>query len=289
MPVTRRLTYRPPFDVDSLLAWLSVRAIAGVEYGEAGLYARTLRLPRGHATVELKPAAASSAWVLQATLTDGGDIEWGAGRCRELLDLDCDPGPIAHALSADRTLAALIARRPGIRVPGCTDGFELAVRAVIGQQISVAAARRLAGRLVSSWGERIPTANEYLTHLFPTPAALAEVPLESAGLTQRQAGAIRALARAVAAGELSLEPSGDRVKTRERLLAMPGIGDWTASYIAMRALRDRDAFPTADLGLRHAAGRLGLPDTTIGLREYSIRWCPWRAYAAMHLWASLGD
>ena len=289
MPVTRRLTYRPPFDVDSLLAWLSVRAIAGVEYGEAGSYARTLRLPRGHATVELKPAAASSAWVLQATLTDGGDIEWGAGRCRELLDLDCDPGPIAHALSADRTLAALIARRPGIRVPGCTDGFELAVRAVIGQQISVAAARRLAGRLVSSWGERIPTANDYLTHLFPTPAALAEVPLEPAGLTKRQAGTIRALARAVAAGELSLEPSGDRVKTRERLLAMPGIGDWTASYIAMRALRDRDAFPTADLGLRHAAGRLGLPDTTIGLREYSIRWCPWRAYAAMHLWASLGD
>ena len=283
------MTYRPPYDVGSLLAWLWVRAIAGVEYGEAALYARTLRLPRGHATVELKPAAASSAWVLQATLADGGDIEWGAGRCRELLDLDCDPGPIAHALSADRTLAALIARRPGIRVPGCTDGFELAVRAVIGQQISVAAARRLAGRLVSSWGERIPTANDYLTHLFPTPAALAEVPIESAGLTRRQAGTIRALARAVAAGELSLEPSADRVKTRERLLAMPGIGDWTASYIALRALRDSDAFPAGDLGLRHAAGQLGLPETAIGLREHSLRWRPWRAYAAMHLWASLGD
>ena len=137
---------------------------------------------------------------MQATLEDGGDVESAEERCRELLDLDCDPEPIAAALSSDRTLNALIARRPGIRVPGCTDGFELAVRAVIGQQISVAAARRLAGRLVSSWGERIPTADDYLTHLFPTPAALAEVPLESAGLTRRQAGTIRALARAVAAG-----------------------------------------------------------------------------------------
>src|SRR5207302_11496856 len=194
-------------------------------------------LPRGHATVELKPAAASSAWVLQATLTDGGDIEWGAGRCRELLDLDCDPGPIAHALAADRPLPGLIARRPGIRVPGCADGFELAVRAVIGQQISVAAARRLAGRLVSSWGERIPTANEYLTHLFPTPAALAEVPLESAGLTKRQAGTIRALARAVAAGELSIETSAGRGKERERLLAMPGVGRWHAPLLGMQVMR----------------------------------------------------
>ena len=226
---------------------------------------------------------------MQATLMDGGDVESAEERCRHLLDLECDQGPIAAALSADRTLAALIARRPGIRVPGCTDGFELAVRAVIGQQIAVAAARRLASRLVSTWGERIPTANDYLTHLFPTPAALVEVPLESAGLTRRQAGTIRSLARAVAGGELSLEPSADRLKTREQLLAISGIGDWTASYIAIRALRDPDAFPAGDLGLRHAAGRLGLPETAIGLGEHSLRWRPWRAYAAMHLWASLGD
>ena len=289
MPITLRLSYRPPLDVEPLFLWLSTRALAGVEYGDGGVYARTLRLAHGHATVELKAATESSTCMLRATLTDIRDIGPAVRRCRDLLDLDCEPHSIAAALSQDRKLARLVGRRPGIRVPGCADGFELAVRAVLGQQISVAAARTFAGRLVSTWGESVQTPDERLTHLFPTPSALAEAPLEATGITRRQAGTIRSVARAVAGGELTLDPGADRIKTRERLLAIPGIGDWTASYIGMRALRDPDAFPAGDLGLRHAARQLGLPDTTIALREHSLRWRPWRAYAAMHLWASLKD
>ena len=287
--ITRRLSYLPPFEVEPSFSWLSTRAIAGMEYGDDASYARTLGLAHGPATVELKPARESSTCVLRATFTDIRDIGSAVRRCRDLLDLDCDPHTIAAALSQDPKLARLVARRPGIRVPGCADGFELAVRAVLGQQISVAAARTFAGRLVSAWGESMRTADERLTHLFPAPSALADAPLESTGVTRRQASTIRSLARAVAGGELSLDPGADRLNTRERLLAMPGIGDWTASYIAMRALRDPDAFPAGDLGLRHAALQLGLPDTSSALREHSLRWRPWRAYAAMHLWASLGD
>lgn len=287
MPIALRLSYRPPLDAEPLFRWLSTRALDGIEYGDVGLYARTLRLAHGHATVELKASTESSTCMLRATFTDIRDIGPAVRRCRDLLDLDCDPHTIAAALALDPKLAHLVARRPGIRVPGCADGFELAVRAVLGQQISVAAARTFAGRLVSGWGESVRTPDERLTHLFPTPSALAEAPLESTGVTRRQAGTIRSLARAVAAGELTIDPGADRLRTRDRLLAIAGIGDWTASYIAMRALRDPDAFPAGDLGLRQAARQLGLPDTTIALREHSLRWRPWRAYAAMHLWASL--
>jgi AraC family transcriptional regulator of adaptative response / DNA-3-methyladenine glycosylase II len=176
-----------------------------------------------------------------------------------------------------------------MRVPGCTDGFELAVRAVLGQQISVKAARTFSNRLVTRWGESVRTSDRRLTHLFPAPAQLAEAPLESIGLNARQAGTVRTLARAVAESGLSLDRSADREDTMQRLLALPGIGDWTASYIGMRALRDPDAFPAGDLGLRRAARRLGLPDGIRGLREHSVRWRPWRAYAAMYLWFSLRE
>jgi len=246
-------------------------------------------MPHGHGVVELKADSGSPIWILKATLTDIRDIGPTVRQCRDLLDLDCDPQTIGAALSDDPTLARLVARRPGMRVPGCADGFELAVRAVLGQQISVKAARTFAGRLVSAWGERVRTLDERLTHLFPTPAALADAPLELVGLNARQAGTLRSLARAVAQGRLSLDRSTDREDASKRLLGLPGIGDWTASYIAMRALRDPDAFPAGDLGLRQAARQLGLPDGTRELRAHSLRWRPLRAYAAMHLWSNLGE
>jgi AraC family transcriptional regulator of adaptative response / DNA-3-methyladenine glycosylase II len=185
-------------------------------------------------------------------------------------------------------MAGLLARYPGVRIPGAVDGFELAVRAVIGQQISVAGARTFANRMVQTWGERLPVAHRSLTHLFPSARVLTDAKLESIGLTGRQASTIRLLAGAVSSGELSLEPTSNHEDARARLVALPGIGDWTASYIALRALRDPDAFPAGDLGLRRAARELGLPDSELKLRQHAERWRPWRSYAAMLLWASLG-
>jgi AraC family transcriptional regulator of adaptative response / DNA-3-methyladenine glycosylase II len=289
MPIRLRLGYRPPFDGETLFTWLSARALNGVEYVDRTLHARTVRMAHGNGTIELNAETGSSSCSLQVTLTDIRDIGPTVRQCRDLLDLDCDPWTIGAALSEHPRLARLVAVRPGLRVPGCIDGFELAVRAVLGQQISVKAARTFSNRLVNRWGERVRTSDRRLTHLFPTPAQLAEAPLESIGLNARQAGTVRTLARAVAESRLSLDRSADREDTMQHLLALPGIGDWTASYIGMRALRDPDAFPAGDLGLRRAARHLGLPDGTRELREHSLRWRPWRAYAAMHLWFSLRE
>jgi AraC family transcriptional regulator of adaptative response / DNA-3-methyladenine glycosylase II len=172
-------------------------------------------------------------------------------------------------------------------VPGCTDGYELAVRAVLGQQISVAAARTFAARIVRRWGEEVETDEPALTHLFPSPDVLADADLESVGLTGRRAATLRALSKAVSDGELLLDRETEREETLARLMALPGIGPWTAGYVAMRALGDPDAFPTTDLGLRAAARRLGEPGDAGALTARSERWRPWRSYAAMHLWASL--
>jgi AraC family transcriptional regulator, regulatory protein of adaptative response / DNA-3-methyladenine glycosylase II len=284
MPIRLRLSYRPPFDGEAVFSWLAARSLAGIEWLDGPVYARTVRMPHGHGTIELNAERASSSCSLRVTLTDIRDIGPTVRQCRDLLDLDCDPLTIGAVLSEDPTLARLVAMRPGMRVPGCTDGFELAARAVLGQQISVKAARTFGGRLVSAWGARVRTPHEKLTHLFPTPAQLADAPLESIGLNARQAGTLRSLARAVAEGRLWVDRSADRDDARKRLVAIPGIGEWTASYIAMRALRDPDAFPAGDLGLRKAARRLGLPDSPREFRQHALRWRPWRAYAAMHLW-----
>ena len=202
-----------------------------------------------------------------------------AERCRAVLDLGADPARIAQTLAADSTLAPLVAARPGIRVPGAWDGFELVVRAVLGQQVSVRGATTLAGRLAVRFGEPLPAPRGSITHLFPEPDSLAGAAIEAIGIPSARAETIRLLARAVAAGQLRLEPSSPFEETRARLRAIPGIGDWTVEYVAMRALRDPDAFPAGDLGLRRALG--------IGPRDVLARgdaWRPWRAYAALHLW-----
>jgi AraC family transcriptional regulator, regulatory protein of adaptative response / DNA-3-methyladenine glycosylase II len=209
-------------------------------------------------------------------------------RCRQLLDLDADPVAIWEALRDDPLVGALVRRDPGRRVPGAADGFELAVRAVIGQQVSVPGARTVAGRLVLAAGEPVPAAVGAVTHLFPTPAALVELAERDPGAFSMPAGrrrALVALARAVDAGDVVIDPGADPAELRRSLVALPGIGPWTAEYVAMRALRDPDAFMPTDLGIRRGAVALGLPDDPARLRELTEHWRPWRSYAMAHLWA----
>jgi len=199
-------------------------------------------------------------------------------RCRQLLDLDADASAIGAALAADDLLAPLVAARPGLRVPGTFDGFELAARAVLGQQVSVLAARTLAGRLADRLGTRLETAEGPPSVLFPGPDEVADADLSGLGLTTARQATLRALAAAVAGGTLELDHGADPQETAARLAELPGVGPWTTSYILMRAVRDPDAFPAADLGLRRALERLG------GAAGRPDRWRPWRAYAAVHLW-----
>jgi AraC family transcriptional regulator, regulatory protein of adaptative response / DNA-3-methyladenine glycosylase II len=251
------LLHRTPLAWPLLLDWLAARAIPGVEAVEADTYRRVADDGR---IVEAAPAA-------------GGLLVRGAaelGRLRRVFDLDHDPAALATAVGGDPVLGPRLARAPGIRVPGAWSGFELAVRAVLGQQISVAGARRTAEKLVLALGAPAQAAAPGLTHRFPTPEAVAAGPLP--GMPSARERALRSLAGAVAGG-LRLDPPLDREATRAALLALPGIGPWTAEYVAMRALRDPDAWPGGDLWLRRAAAGAD-----------PAAWRPWRSYAAMLLW-----
>ena len=287
--ITLRLSYRPPFDAEMLLNFLGQRAIPGVEELVDGRYRRTLLLGRARGSVELAATPGAPSLTLRLRLDDLRDVALVVQRCRGLFDLDADPAAIAAVLSIDPLLASLVARRPGLRIPGAIDGFELAVRAILGQQISVAGARTLAGRLARALGEPLAAPSGGLTHYFPTAAALAEANLDGMGLTGARITALKALARAVEDGRLRLDRSADRAATREQLLALPGVGEWTASYIALRALGDPDALPSADLGLRRALERMGVAGGARALDARAEAWRPWRGYAALHLWTSLGD
>ncbi len=206
-------------------------------------------------------------------------------RVRGIFDLTADPVRIATDLGRDPLLASRIAIRPGIRVPGAWDPFELAVRAVLGQQVSVRAATTLAGRLVEAFGEPIETSIPALTHRFPAAEVLAEADVATIGLPRARAETIRALARAVTEGRLVLDGAAGLDGAIASLLSIPGIGPWTAHYIAMRAFREPDAFPAADLGLRRAAARNGRPPSAAALERRAEAWRPWRAYAALWLWS----
>jgi len=287
--LTVRLQYRPPFDAEALLAFLGQRALAGVEEVSAGRYRRTVALPRSTGIVELEPNRATQEIVMHLWLTDLRDVSLLVQRCRHLLDLDTEPTTIAGQLSADPLLASLVARRPGLRVPGTLNGFELAVRAIIGQHVSIAGARTLVGRLVQALGEPLPRPVDTLTHLFPAPERMAQANLQELGLTARRATALRALAEGVATGAIVLDRGADRTQTVTKLLAVPGIGSWTAAYIALRALGDPDAFPATDLGLHHALEQGGCTLSPCGLAARAEAWRPWRSYAVMHFWTSLTD
>jgi AraC family transcriptional regulator of adaptative response / DNA-3-methyladenine glycosylase II len=284
--IQARLAAREPYAGRPLLDFLAARAVPGVEAVEAGTYRRTLRLPGGPAVLAATPGADGR---LRLELTDPGDQAEAERLVSHLLDLDAEPEAVDLALGADPLLAPLVARRPGLRVPGHVDGFELAVRAVLGQQVTVKGAGTLAGRLVARLGQPLAGGDPALTHLFPTAAAVAAGDLSGLGLTGARIRALRALAGAVASGTVMLGPGADRAEAGRALLALPGIGPWTVAYVAMRALGDRDAIPLGDLGLRQAMADLAGPATQRALAERAERWRPWRAYAAMHLWAHLAS
>jgi AraC family transcriptional regulator of adaptative response / DNA-3-methyladenine glycosylase II len=279
------LAYRPPYAWDDLLAFLAARAIPGVECVSDGSYRRSFRLGESVGWLEVRHLEASRQLGVGLQATRPLRLIDLAPKLRALFDLGADPGEIAGQLADDAALRGALRAAPGVRVPGALDGFELAVRAILGQQVSVAAATRLAGRLVEHFGRALPAACRppegagAPTHEFPGAECLAEADIAVIGMPATRAGAIRALSAAVAEGRLRLEPGSDPVETRAALLALPGVGEWTAAYIAMRALREPDAFPAGDLGLRRA---LGL--TPVELASRAAAWRPWRAYAAMLLW-----
>jgi AraC family transcriptional regulator of adaptative response / DNA-3-methyladenine glycosylase II len=304
-PLTLRLRHRAPLDAGGLLAFLGTRAVPGVEAWDpagGGTYRRVLALPHGAGVATLAPGDSRAGDHVRCELRLGDlrDLAAAVQRCRRLLDLDADPVAVDDALASDPLLAPLVHAAPGRRVPGAVDGAELAVRAVLGQQVSVAGARTLAGRLTAALGEPLPEAladgeraapaepppgapaGGRLTHAFPTAAALAAADPAGLPLTRARAHALTSLCGAVADGSLALDPGADRDATRERLLRLPGIGPWTAEYVAMRALGDPDAFPATDLGVRKALDRLGAAAAP-------ERWRPWRAYAVQHLWCSLSE
>ncbi|HEY7875699.1 MAG TPA: AlkA N-terminal domain-containing protein [Actinomycetota bacterium] len=281
--LTLRLAYRMPFHESGSFHFLGERAVAGIEEFDGEKYRRTLRLPRSVGIVELAPRRGHVACTMY--LDDVRDLVAAVQRCRTLLDLDADPVAIDATLSEDPLLRPLVTAAPGRRVPGSADGAELAFRAVLGQQISVAGARTLAGRLVQMLGKPLTSPSGALTHLFPDPDTIADADLSELGMPASRRATLHALARALAAGDIVLDPGADRADATRALLAIPGIGPWTASYVAMRALGDPDAFLSTDLGVRKAMRRLGVTDE---LDARSETWRPWRSYAMQHLWAPLG-
>ena len=284
--LTVRLYYRSPFDWRALLAFFAARATPGVESIEGDVYRRTVTVDGQNGVIELRPDGSNVLLALSGIGTHG--IFPVVQRCRELFDLDAPVQEIAELLSRDPTLERLLAVNPGVRVPGAWDGFELAVRAVLGQQISVKAATTIAGRIAKAYGEAVTGhGGSGLTRLFPLPDRLARARFNNMGLTRSRAATLRHLAQAVAGGSLSFDTSQDPVAFRESMLAIPGIGEWTAQYVAMRALKNPDALPVADLGLLRAFDRPGRPRLKPAqLEEMSQAWRPRRAYAALLLWSS---
>jgi AraC family transcriptional regulator, regulatory protein of adaptative response / DNA-3-methyladenine glycosylase II len=280
-----RLPYREPLDADALIAFFARRAVPGVEELAGGAYRRSLRLPHGAGVAELR--ATNGELPLTLWLDDERDADAAAGLCRGLFDLDTDPAPIARRLGSDRLIGALVRESPGRRVPGHVDGPELAIRAVLGQQVSLAGAATLAGRLVADYGEPLARPIGAVTHVFPTAAALAAADPERLAMPGARRRALLGLAAALASGEVVLDARAGRAAAEEGLLALPGIGPWTVSYISMRVLRDPDAFMPSDLGVRHALERLGEDGSPASATRIAERWRPYRAYALLHLWAAL--
>ena len=290
-----RLAHRLPYDSPGVLAFLTQRAIPGVEIGTPGLFARTLTLPHGSGTVELVPEEAHVRARLR--LDDLRDLTPAVQRCRRLLDLDADPVAVAEHLDTDALIGPMARRVPGLRVPGTVDPHELALRAVIGQQVSVASARGILGRLVVEYGSPLAsphapvsgTTSPALTHRFPDMATIAAVDPQRLPLPLRRARTLVAMAEALATGALVLDVGSDAEQARSTLRTLPGIGDWTADYIAMRGLGHPDVMLCGDLGVHHAIARLGQRTTPTAVDELARRWRPWRSYATLHLWGVRPD
>jgi AraC family transcriptional regulator of adaptative response / DNA-3-methyladenine glycosylase II len=285
--VELRLSCREPFDGPALLRFLELRAVAGLEDVSAGSYRRALTLPHGVGIVELTPELRAVRCLLR--LDDLRDLATAVARCRRLLDLDADPLAIAEALGPDEVIGGLVRARPGLRVPGCVDGDELALRAVLGQRASLRAARTQAARLVETFGTPLEQPRGTVTHLFPPPAVLAEADPKAFAKLGPGRDALQTLAARLASGEARIDAGSDPGEALTRLLAIRGIGPWTAAYVAMRGFHDPDAFPHGDAGLRRALKALGRPDDPRSIAALQQRWRPWRAYAALQLWTSLDN
>lgn len=286
-----RLPYRAPYDAPGLFAFLGAREIPGVERVDpAGCsYTRALRLEHGPAVVTVRPGASSGPPHLHAVLrlTDLRDLAGAVARLRRLADLDADPEAVDACLAADPALTGVVVATPGIRVPGTVDGGETVLRAVLGQQVSVAAARTAAARLAADLGEPLPPAlggAHGVERLFPGAATIAEHGAEVLRGPARRTATVVGAAAAIADGSLDLHPGRDPRELRRELVDRPGLGPWTAGYVLMRVLGSTDELLATDLVLRRGAGRLGLPDTPSALVEHARRWRPWRSYAGMHLW-----
>ncbi|MFC9817808.1 AlkA N-terminal domain-containing protein [Streptomyces virginiae] len=282
--ISLRLPFRTPLNPDNLFGHLAATAVPGVEEWRDGAYRRTLRLPHGTGVVALTPQPDHIGCRL--ALTDLRDLTIAISRCRWMLDLDADPEAVDEQLRSDPLLAPLVDKAPGRRVPRTVDAAEFAVRAVLGQQVSTAAARTHAARLVTAYGERVEDPLGGLTHLFPSPQALAGLDPESLALPRSRRATLTGLVSALADGSLPLGFDSDWDAARAQLSALPGFGPWTTEVIAMRALGDPDAFLPSDLGVRRAAQGLGLPSTPSALTERAAGWRPWRAYAVQYLWAT---
>jgi AraC family transcriptional regulator, regulatory protein of adaptative response / DNA-3-methyladenine glycosylase II len=280
-----RLRAREPFAAGPLLAFLAARAVDGVELADASGYQRVVRTPHGLGLVGVVPGTSGAVGAtVRLMLPDLSDLGTVVAGVRRLFDLDAEPDEVDDVLAGDPSMAPLVARIRGIRVPGAVDGYEIAVRAVLGQQVSLGAARTFAARLVAELGERVPDPSGALTSAFPTAAAVATAgtELRGLGLTGSRAATLAELSARVASGDLCLDPGADRAEARAGLHAIPGIGPWTVEYVAMRALSDPDAWPATDLVLKRRSLELGLDPEAAMFK-------PWRAYAAMQLWQPIGQ
>ena len=286
--IRARIAVREPFAADDLHRFLAIHAVRGIEAHGPGWYERSMRLPHGPGVVrlDLGPDRPTGQVSCTFTLADARDLAPATERTRRLLDADCDPVAVDDALADDGVLAPLVRERPGLRVPGQLDGAEVAVQTVLGQQVSLAAARTSAARLVTAHGDPLElTGDHAVTMLFPSSETLAEIDPTTLPMPRARARALTMLAAALAEGEVRLDRSSDRAETRASLLGLPGIGPWTADYVSMRALGDPDVFLPTDIGVRNAARQLGLEEVT----TRSEHWRPWRSYALMRLWSVVLD
>jgi AraC family transcriptional regulator of adaptative response / DNA-3-methyladenine glycosylase II len=286
--ISLTLPARAPIELDALFGFIGMRAVPGVETWDGVTYRRTLRLPRGNGVVALRPAGSGVSCAL--TLSSLADLQTAVQRCRRLLDLDAVPAVIDEHLGRDDVLAPLVRERPGLRSPGVVDGHELLVRAILGQQVSVAGAATIAGRLAAAVGEEVGVGGAHATEhpplLFPSAEGLLALDPALLPLPQSRKAALRAACVAIVEQRLVIDPGADRTEMDVTLRSLPGIGPWTASYVAMR-LGDPDAFLPTDLGVRHALEHLGLAADPHSAAARAERWRPWRSYALHHLWASL--
>ena len=280
------LSYQPPLDFGALLAFFAKRAIPGIEFVDAESYRRVFAIDGQVGTLSVRHAIGADALVLEADVADSDLVPQIVTRIRRMFDLDADIAAINTHLGARRQLKRSVALHPGQRLPGGWDGFEIAIRAVLGQQVTVAAARTLTERVVRKFGSTVALPRGEAVRLFPTPQILADADLGGLGITGARMRTLQAIARAVRDGAVDFRDDQPLAEFIAKWTSIPGIGEWTAHYLAMRGLRHVDAFPAADIVLRKAVARDGVPVATAALAAMAERWRPYRAYAVLHLWRS---